>query len=184
MGKDLLKKGNNVCLRDARLSDSEIYLKWMQEGEWREFDAPWERKDLDEGKIKNRFKQLYLGEKTEPRKRAIICLPERKPIGWVNRYFEEEKDEKFFLGIDICEDDHLNRGVGTEALSLWIDYLFDNSEVRRLRLNTYSFNDRMKRVAEKLDFMKENTDKKAVCWQGKWIDRERYVLPRREWNKR
>jgi RimJ/RimL family protein N-acetyltransferase len=28
-----------------------------------------------------------------------------------------------FVGIDICEDAYLNRGLGTEALQLWVDYI-------------------------------------------------------------
>ncbi len=42
MKKGVLKKGNKVILRDACSSDISFYKKWMQKGEWKEFDAPWE----------------------------------------------------------------------------------------------------------------------------------------------
>jgi len=181
MEKELSIEGEKVSLRDARPSDTEKYVRWMQEGEWRKFDAPWEEKELRNDEIEKKFEKLFLGDKTEPRERAIIRLSGEQPIGWVNRYSEEDSEAGFLLGIDICEDEHLNKGVGTEALSLWIDHLFENSEVDRLGLNTYSFNERMMSVAEKLGFVKKDVDEEAVHWRGKNIDRIRYVLSREEW---
>jgi len=184
MKKDVLKKGKNVLLRDARSSDFESYIRWMKDGEWKDFDAPWEELDDSKEKMEKKFKQLFLKEKTEPRRRAMISILEDKPIGWVNHYSENEHHSVFLVGIDICEDEHLNKGLGTEALALWIDYLFDNSEVHKVGLHTYSFNSRMNKVAEKLGFVKEGLDREVVCWNGKWINRIRYGLLLEEWRKK
>lgn len=184
MKKGILKKGENVLLRDARPSDAETYIRWMEEGEWKSFDAPWEELHDSKEKIKKRFKQLFLKGKTEPRSRAIISISEDKSIGWVNRYSENEHHPVFLVGIDICEDDYLCRGLGTEALALWIDYLFDNSEVHKIGLHTYSFNPRMNKVAEKLGFVKEGVDREIVYWNGEWLNRIRYGLLLEEWRKK
>ncbi len=34
MKKDILKKGGDATLRDARRSDLEAYKRWMREGGW------------------------------------------------------------------------------------------------------------------------------------------------------
>jgi len=184
MGKDFQKKGKNVSLRDAHTSDCEVYMKWMSEGEWKDFDAPWEEFDnLSKQKLRKRFEQLFLEEKVKPRKRAIITLPEDKPIGWVNRYHDDEHFSLFLIGIDICEDDHLDGGLGTESLQLWIDYLFENSDVHKVGLNTYSFNHRMNEVAKRLGFKKEGVDREVIHWKGDWIDLIRYGILRQEWNE-
>jgi len=184
MGKDFLKKGKNVSLRDAHLSDCRAYINWMHKGEWKDFDAPWEEFDnLSKKELRKRFEQLFLKEKVKPRKRAIMTLPEDKPIGWVNRYHDNEHDSLFLIGIDICEDDHLDAGLGTEALELWINYLFENSDVHKVGLHTYSFNHRMNKVAKRLGFKKEGVDREVIRWKGEWINRIRYGMLRHEWNE-
>ncbi len=184
MGKDLLKNGTNVSLRDARPSDCEAYIEWMREGEWKDFDAPWEDYDKkSEKESRKRFEELFLEEKVDPRKRAIITLPEDKPIGWVNRYHDNEHYSLYLIGIDICKNDYLDRGLGTEALELWIDFLFENSDVHKIGLQTYSFNHRMNKVANKLCFKEEGVDREVIHWKGKWINRVRYGMLRQEWNE-
>ncbi len=183
MERGLLKRGENVFLRDAYPSEVEDYLRWMREGEWKDFDAPWEEMDDPQEDLEKRFNRVFLEEKTEPRKRAIITSPEDKPIGWVNRYSKKKHHSVFLIGIDICEDPYLGKGLGTEALHLWIEYLFENSDIHKVGLHTYSYNKKMKRVAEKLGFKEEGIDREIVLWKGDWISRIRYGMIRQEWNK-
>ena len=77
----------------------------------------------------------------------------------------------------------MNRGLGTEALALWVDYLFANSSVHRLGLDSWSFNSRMKRVAEKVGFVYEGAQREMIEWQGRWLDWMHYGLLR-GWEKR
>ena len=102
-------------------------------------------------------------------------------MGWVIRYAKEDYPDVWYVGIDIYDDDCLNRGFGTEALGLWIDYLFSHSEVHRIGLETWSFNPRMKRVAEKVGLVYEGAERELREWQGQRLDFIRYGLLRREW---
>ena len=102
-------------------------------------------------------------------------------LGKVNRYSRGSQKHEWCVGIDICEDDYLNRGLGTEALRLWIDYLFANSEIHRLALETWSFNPRMTRVAEKVGFHFEGRLREAQEWQGEWLDKLQFGMLRSEW---
>ncbi len=87
-------------------------------------------------------------------------------------------------GIDICEDEYLGRGIGTQALGLWVDYLFENSDVHRIGLDTWSFNQRMMHVAEKVGFVYEGAQRELREWQGERIDAVHYGMLRREWEAR
>lgn len=106
-----------------------------------------------------------------------------RPLGWVIRYGEDRTPETWMVGIDICEDEMLNKGLGTEALGLWVDYLFTNSTVHRIGLDTWSLNPRMRHVSEKLGFTFEGVQREVVQWEGKWLDLIHFGLLRVEWEE-
>jgi len=179
----LLRAGSTVCLRDRVETDLEAYLRWMATGEWLHWDAPWEdRLDVTSPDGEARFREWFLsrvqGPQPIPRTYAVIATHDGRPLGWVNRY-ERKRPSDWCVGIDICEDSQLNRGRGTEALTLWIDYLFDVSQVDRIALETWSFNHRMVRVAEKAGFSHEGTEHRARKWRGEWLDKLQFAVSRR-----
>ena len=151
------------------------------------FDAPWEENEFSTmtpeeiEAYRERSRARGPRETEFPRKMAIITTTEGKPLGWVNRYAKEEYPDVWYVGIDICEDDYLGRGFGTEALGLWIDYLFQHSDVHRIGLETWSFNPRMKRAAEKAGLVYEGTEREVREWQGQRLGFVRYGLLRRDW---
>lgn len=183
--------GQNVFLRDPVPGDVERYIRWQTHGEWREYDAPWEGilatlAQEQRSDIARRFLEKCAGELPFPRQMAIIATRQDEPIGWVNRYAKahERFSDVYHIGIDICEDSHLNRGAGTEALVLWVDYLFHNSVVHKIGLDTWSFNKRMIRVADKTGFVYEGSERELVQWQGRWLDLVHFGMLRQEWKQR
>ena len=142
-----LAVGERVVLRDTRPSDVDTYLYWQTHGEWREWDAPWATLATPEqlSAFKGRFLAAVARTPALPRSRATITTKDGKPLGWVNRYSPEDCPDAWYVGIDICEDAYLNRGIGTEALRLWVDYLFKALGVDHIGLETWSFNKRMMR---------------------------------------
>jgi len=151
----------------------------MAQGEWRLFDAPWEGGNRD----REWFVQQF-GRKDPSwlSVRAVIATPEGIPLGWVSRYGEQDNPSVCYVGIDICEDAYLNRGLGTEALRLWINHLFSTSDVHKLALETWSFNPRMIRVAEKAGFVCEGRQREVRQWQGQWLDLVLFGILREEWH--
>jgi RimJ/RimL family protein N-acetyltransferase len=159
----------------------------MGHGEWLEYDAPWEntfgsltqerREELRQG-----FVESCTGDLSCPRRRAIIADLGGRPLGWVNTYRQEDAPGVVYVGISIAEDDCLNRGLGTEALKLWIEYLFTHSNVERIGLETWSFNPRMKRAAEKAGLVLENVKSNEMEWQGELLDALQYYVLRSEWS--
>jgi len=186
IGMEIIVSRNRVILRDRLPSDMESWIHWWKKGEWQEYDAPWELSHLTmteerKEKLRKNFMQSCKEELPSPRKQAIIATKESKPLGWVIRYAEKRFPDAWWIGIDICEDNYLNRGFGTEALQLWVDYLFSNSPIHRIGLRTYSFNQRMIHVAEKVGFIREGIDREIIQWQKQWIDRLQFGMLRKEW---
>ncbi|MBD3234798.1 MAG: GNAT family N-acetyltransferase [candidate division Zixibacteria bacterium] len=185
--KHIIVSGSKAILRDRISSDLDAYLKWRMQGEWKQFDAPWEtlKNDISEAEkkqLRRRFLDRCGPNLSEPRQSAIITTIDNTPIGWVNRYCKGEHfTDTWFVGIDICEDGYLNRGIGTEALKLWIDYLFANSSIHRIALDTWSFNKRMIHVADKLGFVFEGKERELINWRGKWADLLHFGMLRNEW---
>ncbi len=190
----VIAAGHTVLLRDALPSDEERRAKWRTEGEWRQYDAPWElssNRRMSEEEKRRRFEEVkakaeaFAKRYPSLRRGATIATTESKPLGWVNLYDcdDEHFPQSWSVGISICEDDYLNRGLGTEALGLWIDYLFSKSDVHRIGLTTYSFNKRMMRVAEKVGLKLEGRRREVREWQGEWIDLLTYGILRREWEE-
>jgi RimJ/RimL family protein N-acetyltransferase len=168
--RTLLARGNGVLLRDPVASDSDAYVYFMTHGEWRDFDAPWET-DPSTDDLKKNFINWCTQEPPCPRTRALIVTRDDFPIGRLVRYGESRFPKSWSVGIDINDDTYLNRGLGTEALTLWIAYLFSNSDIHRIGLDTWSFNPRMAHVAGKLGFVLEGTQRGLIEWQSHWMDR-------------
>lgn len=186
----VIAAGSRVILRGRRPGDLESYLRWRGEGEWRDYDAPWEpvrapateeEREVFKAEFLERCRDDDTGE--GPRKSATITTLDELPVGWVNRYADGRFPMACSVGINICVDACLNRGFGTEALRLWVDYLFANSSLHRIGIETWSLNPRMQRVAEKLGFTLEGRERELIEWQGRWLDRLRYGLLRSEWER-
>jgi len=180
--------GEHVLLRDRIPSDVDRFVYWQTHGEWRQFDAPWEGEHTSLSKereidIRDQFLHSCLGELPSPRQSVIIATKADNPIGWINRHGEMRTPDTWNVGIDICEDDMLNKGLGSEALGLWVDYLFTNSTVHPIGLDTWSFNPRMRYVAEKAGFISQSLQREVIKWDGQWRDLVHFGLLRHEWEK-
>jgi RimJ/RimL family protein N-acetyltransferase len=180
---EIISKGDLVMLRTRMETDKQLYKsRWLKQGEWLLFDAPWAQSETEEDQNQEtRKKQTNIQDDSIPKKLAIIATLDNTPLGWVNRYGGKDSPLVWFVGIDICEDDYLNRGYGTEALKLWVNHLFANSEYHKLCLDTWSFNPRMMRVAVKIGFISEGRQRSMQFWQCEWLDLMHFGMLREEW---
>ncbi|MBN2335146.1 GNAT family N-acetyltransferase [Candidatus Bathyarchaeota archaeon] len=171
----IISTGSRVTLRDYTDGDRGHYVSWIRgDGLWKRYDAPWEPM---EGLL-DRFPG-FLDEQADPRVRAVIEV-EGRPVGWVSRYGEESHPDTCYVGIDICVDECLGKGVGYEALGLWVDYLFGHG-FHRVALKTYSFNPAIQRLALKLGFRFEGEEREVHLWEGEWVSRLVYGVLSDEW---
>jgi RimJ/RimL family protein N-acetyltransferase len=63
-----------------------------------------------------------------------------------------------------------DRGLGSEATKLIVDYGFRSLGLHRIELSVFAFNPRAQRVYEKAGFRVEGTARDALRFDGAWID--------------
>ena len=101
--------------------------------------------------------------------------------GIVSYYFEDEQKKWLEVGIVLHEAHNWNRGIGTRALELWIAHIFDSLPLVRVGLTTWSGNERMIRVGEKLGMKMEARIRKVRYYNGDYYDSIRMGILREEW---
>jgi len=124
-----------------------------------QYDDPWYNDDLS-ALIAGRKKWLEEGCKT-PYRFLEIETKEGKHIGWVIVYYLKGDPHITEVGINIVEDTLWSKGLGAEAFSLWIDYLFIEHELTRIGFTAWEGNKGMIRVGEKLGFIEEARIRKS-----------------------
>jgi len=80
--------------------------------------------------------------------------------------------------------DHKNRGKGyaAEALTIFHQYIFETKQVNRIELRIATQNEPSEKVAIKLGFTLEGTNREAAYSKGKLHDMNVYAMLRREWS--
>lgn len=63
-----------------------------------------------------------------------------------------------------------DRGLGSEAVKMFIDYAFEHLPLHRIDLEVYAFNPRAQRVYEKAGFAVEGRRREALEYDGQRVD--------------
>lgn len=185
----LLLNGSRLRLRDWTNSDLPIFRRWnMGHHRWMDFNGPYfptaTPAEIEE-QIANYRHLIATKQWPNPRRRLVIAdLTSNLMLGTVNWYWESEATNWKSIGIAIYEEQQWGSGLGREALALWIDYLFAADEkLVRLDLRTWSGNEGMIRLAQKLGFMEEARFRKARIVNGAYYDSIGMGILREEWQK-
>ncbi|HEX3051079.1 MAG TPA: GNAT family protein, partial [Aggregatilineaceae bacterium] len=110
-----------------------------------------------------------------------IQTKDGKPIGNLGMNWMSPANRIANIGAMIGEPDYWGGGYGTDALTLYIDYVFDWLDLRRIFLDTMSINVRVMRQMEKVGFKLEARRREAMYGDGVWYDELIYGLLRDEW---
>ncbi|RJQ05195.1 MAG: GNAT family N-acetyltransferase [Bacillota bacterium] len=179
--------GTGVRLRDPKPSDYDDIVKWTGPGlAWQRYDAPWEpvepQADTPERREAFGLRCEAIRASGLPRTRLEIeARGSERHLGWVNRYWVDERTGWLEVGIDICEETEWGRGYGREAMELWLDYLFDVLGLARVGLGTWSGNARMLGLAYGLGFRPEARVRRARIVDGIHYDAVKLGILRDEW---
>ncbi|MCA1010535.1 GNAT family N-acetyltransferase [Halobacillus halophilus] len=77
-----------------------------------------------------------------------------------------------------------DRGLGTEATGLIIDYVFQHTDLHELTLSVFEFNPRARKVYERLGFVEYSIDQDDLEFEGEGIDSINMKLTRQAWKDR
>ncbi len=104
----------------------------------------------------------------QPGNYAIVLKSNQKMIGTIEVHsYKEHKGEIGF----VLNPDYWNKGIITEASKAIIIYAFEVLHLKRLAYSYFPFNERSKRVCEKLGFFPEGlARKKYLNYEGTPLD--------------
>lgn len=186
----ILVQGNQINVRDWQIGDLDDYAHWQHpDHAWHRLDGPYYAKPKPED-IPAMIKKIRsIVEKADwptPRKRLVIADRETDQlIGTVSWYWIGEETNWLAQGIVIFNEKYWGRGIGTEALGLWSQYLLDNMpQIVRLDLRTWSGNHGMIGLARKLGYHEEARFRNARVVDDQYYDGLGFGILREEWESR
>jgi len=180
---DFKIEGRLVTLRPIVPADIADYERWNNPvSKARQYDGPWYNEDL--GKVIEGRKRRLSQDYGPPYHSLEIDTKEGRHIGWLNAYYSEWDPHATEIGVSIQEDELWGKGMGTEAFSLWIDYLFKELDLTRIGFTTWQGNPGMLKVGVKLGFIEEARRRKSCFVRGEFYDRVSMGILREEWEAR
>ncbi len=160
-------ENNIIKLRKLSANDYTTYHNWRNDIEVMETTSP----QLD----------IYTLEETEQYISAIVSESTAK--GYLIEYKETEqtvgivslinidyKNRSAECIIDIGVKDMWGKGIGSAAISLILEFAFNELNLHRVYLQVFSFNERAIKLYEKMGFTHEGKFRQALYRAGKWHD--------------
>jgi RimJ/RimL family protein N-acetyltransferase len=168
----------SVALRKAYPHEQEeLFLLVTQNKEWTKFNGPYfpYEPPTRESFEKEEFAKLTKGEN------SLLVTVDDKPVGSVSYYWECKSTRWLEAGIAIYDSNYWNKGIGTQALELWITHLLKTQEIERVGATTWSGNPGMIACAIKAEMRLEAQLRKVRYYQGQYYDSVKFGVLREEW---
>lgn len=112
---------------------------------------------------------------------TLAIMVEGHFIGTVGSYWIDKNTNWLEIGIVIYNSDYWESSIGTEVFQLWIDYLFKKDFVHRLGISTWSGNERMIKLAQKVGMREEARIRQARSVKGQYFDAIKMGILKFEW---
>jgi len=112
----------------------------------------------------------------------VICRRvDDRPIGSIDLHDVDLRNGSASLGIAIGDPDDTGEGYGTAALRALVAFGFDQLRLERIELDVYAFNERARRVYDRVGFVLEGTLRHALYRDRAFHDVHRMSILRAEW---
>ncbi|MFH2037468.1 MAG: GNAT family protein [Candidatus Zixiibacteriota bacterium] len=92
--------------------------------------------------------------------------------------------EGYEIAYRIINPENRGKGYMSEALQLFVSYLFKVRPINRFYLRIFPDNKPSRRIAEKCGFIHEGTLRQAMFHEGNYIDCVIYGIIREDWEKK
>jgi RimJ/RimL family protein N-acetyltransferase len=167
-----LLEGKSINLRIMEKEDLSFYVKWV-----------------NDPSFFGEYNPLEQTTKAEIEKSYDTAPPERK------RFFVEKKDgtkigvtgvfpvgDLWEIGFALIPSER-GKGYGTEAVTIFVDYLFLSRDLVRIQAATDLRNMASQRILETVGFKREGIVRKSMFIHGEWRDFQLYSILREEWKE-
>lgn len=176
---------DRILLRKLMIEDLDNYKYWKHpRHSYHLLNGPYFKKPTEK-EIEEEIKTLKLKFQKEVNvleNVRIISNKKNDMIGEVSWYWRSKETNWLEIGIVIFDDKFWGKGIGYEALKLWINQIFKvKNNIIRLGITTWSGNAGIIKLAKKLGMKEEARYRKARIVNGEYFDSVSYGILRDEW---
>jgi RimJ/RimL family protein N-acetyltransferase len=169
-------KGTHINLRVVQEKDLPVLFQFLSDIENRGDFYPIEL--TSEPKFRQNFAQT--GFWTEDFGRLLIVDKNDTVLGQIMYFKSVPYFDAFEIAYILFDAQSRGKGVMTEALTLFVRFLFETKKINRLQLTVFVGNTASKKVAEKCGFQSEGIARRAVFHKGKYVDLEWFSILRED----
>jgi RimJ/RimL family protein N-acetyltransferase len=170
--------GKRVYLRPPMKEDVPLFLKWMNDEEVNQYLVaflPFMEADETEW-LENLHKN-----KNENITLVIVHRKTGRAIGTIGLHRISWKDRRGTTGAVIGEKRFRNKGYGSEAKMLFLNYAFNTLNLRKICSTVLGFNKRSVRYSEKCGYRVEGVLKSHIFKRGEYQDEIHMAVFREDW---
>jgi RimJ/RimL family protein N-acetyltransferase len=157
--------GERVYLSPVNEGDAEIYTKWLNDNEVSRDLGNYNRLIS----LKNE-REILMRMASEGHNYAIVLIDGDKLIGNVGLLEIDYINRRATVGLFIGDVENRGRGLGTEALSLMVDYGFKTLNFRNIMLTVHSDNEKGIACYKKVGFREFGRRREAEFKNGRYFD--------------
>lgn len=159
------RRGTRVLLRPLESGDAPIIYRGINDPEVYRYLASHNPKGL-------KFEEEWIESKQRPSNNEVvvaICLFDGTLIGTMGLHDIDLINRVAITGAALFNEQHRNRGYGTEAKMLLLDYAFNYLDLHKVCSSVIAFNTRSAAYSKKCGYVEEGRQR------GQWYrDGERY----------
>ena len=176
-------EGKRIRLAPLERKHIDHFLKWFNDPEitqyltiYKPMTRDWEEEWFSN--LKTREDSVYF---------SIQIIDEKdqdKIIGNCAIQDINNKNRACSCGITIGEKNYQNKGYGTEAMEMLVEYGFNTLNMNRIELSVYEFNSRAFKTYQKVGFVEEGRKRQARYHNGKYQDEIIMAILREDWENK
>ncbi|SDT24556.1 Protein N-acetyltransferase, RimJ/RimL family [Paenibacillaceae bacterium GAS479] len=160
-------EGSRLYLRPFTNDDAEVYYPNLFNDEVRRLTGT--QKIFSKNMI-DKYMERITADSEEQINLLIVLKEEDRIIGEIALQDIDYVNRNANIRIATFNEADCNKGYGTEALTLILDYGFGTLNLHRIELNVFSFNSRALKTYEKLGFIREGIQREVLFYNHEYHD--------------
>jgi RimJ/RimL family protein N-acetyltransferase len=175
--------GEGIRLRGIDQGDLPLFVSWLNDPEVRQYLSLYAPlSNAQEEKWFESLDKLSIAE--QPLMIEASHEQKWKAVGDISFIAVDQRARNAELGLFIGEKDFWGKGIGTQVLSLMLDYGFFTLNFHRIYLRVYALNERGIHCYEKVGFKHEGRMREAAYLGGEYVDILWMGILKDEWKRK
>ncbi len=168
-------KSKRVILRPIEKSDLPTMQKWINDPQTNKYLSVYLPMRIEDEQ------DWY--EKTLSSDRNIVfaIIVDEKLVGTMGVHCIDWKDRTAVTGALIGEVEYRNKGYGSEAKMLLLNYCFNTLNLRKIKSTVFAFNKRSNAYSKKCGYRVEGRLRKEIFVNGSYIDLIQLAVFKKWW---